>query len=83
LSMTNTRITILECLKKSFPDYIDKDVLKGYTKLGDNDLIKEIQYLKNEDYIELKEIKNPGTMVVRITFSGVRALSAAYATEDN
>lgn len=80
--MTDIRKTILECLKKGFPDYMDKDVLRGYTKLDDNDLMKEIQYLKNVDYVELKETKNPGGMLARITFSGVRALSAADAIDD-
>lgn len=82
LIMTEIRKIILECLKMTFPDYVDKDVLKVCTKLNDNDLLEEIQYLKNEDCIELGKTKDPEFILARITFSGARALSATDAQDE-
>ena len=82
LIMTDIRKIILECLKMTFPDYVDKDVLKVCTKLHDNDLLKEVQYLEDEDCIELGKTKDPRVILTRITFFGARALSATDAQDD-
>jgi len=74
--MTEIRKNILECLKKVFPDYMDKDSLKICAKIDDVGLENEVQYLKNEDCIEAGKTKDPDFMLVRITFTGARALAA-------
>jgi hypothetical protein len=79
--MTEIRRKILECLKTFFPDYVDKDILKIYVRLDDINLKNEVQYLKNEDCIEMGKTKDPDFMLARITFTGARALAYTDAQD--
>jgi len=79
--VTEIRKKILECLKTYFPNYVDKDILKVCTRLDDISLKNEVQYLKNEDCVEMGKTKDPDFMLARITFTGARALASTDAQD--
>lgn len=79
--MTEIRKKILECLKTIFPDYMDKDSLKICARLDNISLKNEVQYLKNENCIEMGKTKDPDFMLARITFTGARALASTDAQD--